>query len=125
MPDFLEGAGVSPLSLCAVASIDLKRDEQALIALAERYGVPFLTFSADALRAVPGRFSASERVRLATGVDNVCERAAVLAAGNGVLLRSKTLYPGTTFALARRRPAHKDGLGGPGAPGPQFEEVRR
>ena len=77
------------------------------------------------LRAVPGRFSASERVRLATGVDNVCERAAVLAAGNGVLLRSKTLYPGTTFALARRRPAHEDGLGGPGAPGPQFEEVRR
>ena len=123
--DFLEGAGVSPLSLCAVASIDLKRDEQALIALAERYGVPFLTFPADALRAVPGRFSASERVRLATGVDNVCERAAVLAAGNGVLLRSKTLYPGTTFALARRRPAHEDGLGGPGAPGPQFEEVRR
>ena len=53
------------------------------------------------------------------------ERAAVLAAGNGVLLRSKTLYPGTTFALARRRPAHEDGLGGPGAPGPQFEEVRR
>ena len=123
--DFLEGAGVSPLSLCAVASIDLKRDEQALIALAERYGVPFLTFSADALRAVPGRFSASERVRLATGVDNVCERAAVLAAGNGVLLRSKTLYPGTTFALARRRPAHEDGLGGPEVPGPLFEEVRR
>ena len=123
--DFLESAGVSPLSLRAVASIDLKRDEQALIALAERYGVPFLTFSADALRAVPGRFSASERVRLVTGVDNVCERAAVLAAGNGVLLRSKTLYPGTTFALARRRPAHEDGLGGPGAPGPQFEEVHR
>ena len=124
--DFLEGAGVSPLSLCAVASIDLKRDEGALIALAERYGVPFLTFSADALRAVPGRFSASERVRLATGVDNVCERAAVLAAGNGVLLRSKTLYPGMTFALARRRVLHKkDGLGGPEVPGPLFEEVHR
>lgn len=101
--DFLEGAGVSPLSLCAVASIDLKKDEKALVALAERYGVPFATFGADALRAVPGRFSASERVREATGVDNVCERAAVLAAENGVLLRSKTLYPGMTFALARRR----------------------
>lgn len=123
--DFLEGAGVSPLSLCAVASIDLKRDEQALIALAERYGVPFLTFSADALRAAPGRFSASDRVLEVTGVDNVCERAAVLAAGNGVLLRSKARYPGMTFALARRRPAHEDGLGGPEVPGPLFEEVRR
>ena len=101
--DFLEGAGVSPLSLCAVASIELKKEEPALIVLAEGYGVPFAVFGADALRAVPGRFSASERVREVTGVDNVCERAAVLAAENGVLLRSKTLYPGMTFALARRR----------------------
>ncbi|MBQ9527701.1 MAG: cobalt-precorrin 5A hydrolase [Fretibacterium sp.] len=102
---FLEGAGVSPLSLCAVASIDLKADESALIALAERYGVPFVTFSAEKLQAVPGTFSASERVREVAGVDNVCERAAMLAAGEGaVLLRSKVRYPGMTFALARRRP---------------------
>ena len=103
--EFLDGAGVSPLSLCSVASIDLKADEPALIALAEGYGVPFVTFSAEALQAVPGNFSASERVREVTGVDNVCERAAVLAAGeDAVLLRSKTRYPGMTFALARRRP---------------------
>ena len=105
--DFLGGAGVSSLSLRAVASIDIKRDEGALVALAEGYGVPFVTFSAEALSAVPGQFSASERVLEATGVDNVCERAAVLAAsGNGraVLLRSKARYPGMTFALARTRP---------------------
>ena len=106
--DFLEGAGVSPLSLCAVASIDLKRDEGALIALAERYGIPFVTFGADALRAAPGRFSASDRVLEVTGVDNVCERAAVLAAGNGVLLRSKARYPGMTFALAQRRSVEEE-----------------
>ena len=108
---FLEGAGASPLALCAVASIDLKRDEPALIALAEQYGVPFLTFGADELRAVPGRFSASERVRAVTGVDNVCERAAVRAAGNGVLLRSKTVCPGVTFALARRAVREDDIIG--------------
>ncbi|MBR1673232.1 MAG: cobalt-precorrin 5A hydrolase [Fretibacterium sp.] len=103
--DFLSGAGVSPLSLRAVASINLKADEPAIIALAERCAAPYLTFSAEALQAVPGRFSASERVRKVTGVDNVCERAAVLAAGeNAVLLRSKARYPGMTFALARRRP---------------------
>ena len=103
--DFLEGAGASSLSLCAVASIDLKADEPALIALAERYDIPFVTFSAETLQAVPGSFSASARVKEVTGVDNVCERAAVLAAGGeAVLLRSKARYPGMTFALARRRP---------------------
>ncbi|MCR4818562.1 MAG: cobalamin biosynthesis protein [Fretibacterium sp.] len=102
--DFLEGSGISPLSLCAVASIDLKAGEPAIIALAKQYGVPFVTFSAEELQSVPGNFSASERVREVTGTDNVCERAAVLAAGGeAVLLRSKSRYPGMTFALARQR----------------------
>ena len=114
--DFLDGAGVSPLSLRALASIDLKRDEAALLELAAAYGVPFLTFGAERLAAVPGRFSSSERVREVTGVDNVCERASVLAAseasegGGAVLLRSKARYPRMTFALARARGAKE--LGG-------------
>ncbi len=100
--DFLKGAGVSLLSVRAVASIDLKKDELAVKAFAEKYGVPFLTFGACELQAVRGRFTGSERVRELTGTDNVCERAAVLAAGEGgVLLRSKCVYEGMTFALAR------------------------
>lgn len=100
--DFLKGAGVSVLSLRAVASIDLKKDEPAVKAFAEKYGVQFLTFGASELQAVQGRFTSSERVRQFTGTDNVCERACVLAAGEGaVLLRSKCVYEGMTFALAR------------------------
>ena len=100
--DFLKGAGVSVLSVRAVASIDLKKDEPAVKAFAEKYGVQFLTYSASELQAVQGRFTSSERVRQFTGTDNVCERACVLAAGAGaVLLRSKCVYEGMTFALAR------------------------
>ena len=100
--DFLKGAGVSVLSVKAVASIDLKKDEPAIKAFAEKYRVPFLVFSASELQAVQGKFSASELVRHFTGTDNVCERSAVLAAGEGsVLLRSKCIYDGMTFALAR------------------------
>lgn len=100
--DFLAGAGVSVLSVRAVASIDLKKDEPAVKAFAEKYGVQFLTFMASELQAVQGRFTSSERVRQFTGTDNVCERACVLAAGEGaVLLRSKCVYEGMTFALAR------------------------
>ena len=105
LDDFLAGAGVSPLSLCAVASIDLKKDETGLIGLADTLGVPFVTYSAAELAATPGRFTPSERVKSVTGVDNVCERAAVRCSG-GALVRSKTLYPGVTMALARK-PYHE------------------
>ena len=105
--DFLDGAGVSPLSLGVVASIDIKKDEKALIELAGFYKVPFVTFGAEELNNVPGRFSYSKRVFEAVGVGCVCERAAVLSASvgqsTGVLLRSKTRYDGMTFALARIR----------------------
>ena len=98
--DFLKNAGVSPLSLSALASIDLKKDEKAIKELAEEYGVPFVTYKAEELAELEGKFSSSEKVKSVTGVDNVCERAAVLKA-EGPLLRSKTLYKGITFALAK------------------------
>ena len=95
--------GVSPLSLAAVASIDIKKDEAAIIKLAEKYKVPFVTYGAEALNGARGRFSYSERVERETGVGCVCERAAVLAAEGGVLMRGKTIYPGVTLALAKHR----------------------
>ena len=100
--DFLAGAGVSVLSLRALASVDLKKNEAAMKIFAETHNIPFVTFPADELQSVSGDFSRSETVRRFTGTDNVCERACVLAAGGGaVLLRSKTVYNGITFALAR------------------------
>ena len=48
---------------------------------------------------MPGRFSASPFVREVTGVDNVCERAAVLA-GGGRLAVGKTVRDGATAAIA-------------------------
>lgn len=99
---FTEEIGVSRLSISAIASIDLKGEEAGLIKLAESLGVPFVTFSSEELKAVPGHFSASGRVEAVTGVSNVCERAAVLRSG-GFLLRGKTVYEGITFALAKTR----------------------
>ena len=103
--DFLKGAGRSPLSLKAVASIDIKRDEPAIVDFCRENGVPFLTYSAEELSRVRGPFLSSQKVMEVTGVDNICERAAVLAARNGVLLRSKTVYPGIALALARETTA--------------------
>lgn len=102
--DFLDGAGVSILSLKVIASIDIKANEPALISFARKHNIPFVTFSADELNALPGKFSGSDIVRRITGTDNICERACMLAAGEGaVLLRSKCVYDNMTFALARCR----------------------
>ena len=57
--------------------------------------------SVSQLRQAPGSFTPSAFVQSVTGVDNVCERAAVLAAG-GPLVFHKFARTGVTFALAAR-----------------------
>ena len=48
---------------------------------------------------MPGEFTSSDFVSEVTGVDNVCERSAVLASG-GRLLLPKQAAAGVTAALA-------------------------
>lgn len=66
-----------------LASIDLKKEEPGILTLAEAWNVPFKTFPEEELRAVNGSFTPSAFVKQITGVDNVCERSAVLAAESG------------------------------------------
>ena len=54
------------------------------------------------LKQVPGEFTPSPFVKKITGVDNVCERSAVLASGNGRLLQRKTGENGVTTAVVAR-----------------------
>ena len=54
--------------------------------------------SAAQLRAVPGSFTGSRFVASVTGVDNVCERAALY--GGGRLLVQKQALGGVTVAVA-------------------------
>jgi cobalt-precorrin 5A hydrolase len=100
----LEKCGVGLPELKALASIDLKRDEPGLVALSQKLGLPFVTYSAEELKAVPGSFTPSAFVQEVTGVDSVCERAAVLASG-GTLVVRKAAKDGMTFALAKKEEA--------------------
>ena len=52
-----------------------------LVKYCRAVGQPVQFFPAEALRAAPGSFTPSAFVQSVTGVDNVCERSAVLAAG--------------------------------------------
>lgn len=102
--DNLKACGVGLHELKALASIDVKKDEPGLLALSEKLGLPFLTYSAEALQAVPGDFTPSAFVRATVGVDSVAERAAVLSSG-GTLTVQKQARDGMTFALAKKEEA--------------------
>ena len=93
--------GLDLRSVRAVASIDLKKEEAGICALASKLDVPFLVFPAEELQACSGDFTASAFVAEQVGVDNVCERSAVCAAGAGAkLLLKKTASEGMTLAAA-------------------------
>ena len=96
---FLDRTGVCEQAISAVASIDLKKNEPGLLDFCAAHGWPLKTYPAEQLREVEGQFTPSAFVKGVTGVDNVCERSAVLASG-GTLCQGKTARDGITMALA-------------------------
>ena len=63
--------------------------------------MPLITFDAGILNRLEGDFSHSGTVLEKVGTDNVCERAAVAAAGRGSrLVVRKTAENGMTIAVA-------------------------
>lgn len=98
LEEVLTQEGIPEKAVCALCTIDLKKDELGLQELARELGVPLTTYSAQKLAQVPGDFTSSPFVEQITGVDNVCERAAL--ASGGALLQKKTAKDGATVALA-------------------------
>ena len=100
----LESANLSPRAIASVASIDVKRDEAGLIEYCASANLPVTFYSAEELRSLPGNFSASNFVQNTVGVDNVCERAAMRAAGEGATrIVNKTCLDGVTVAIAQEK----------------------
>ena len=103
----LASHGLSPRSVKALASIDKKSDEPAILQLAQRHGWPARFFSAEELDGVPGIEHPSEMVHRHVGTRGVAEPAALVAAGAARLLVAKHIYtePGAgrsmTLAVAR------------------------
>lgn len=96
----LAEAGISRLAVTALASVDVKAQEPAILQMAAARGWDTQFYSAQELADIPGSFSSSAFVARTVGVDNVCERAAV--ADGARLLRGKRAGNGVTVAIAIR-----------------------
>ncbi|MBB3121558.1 cobalamin biosynthesis protein [Pseudoduganella violacea] len=108
----LAEAGATRGQVVAAATITLKKDEAALLALAEEYGWPLHFYEAEQLAAVQVPHP-SETVLRYTGTPSVSEAAALLAAGPdtpmSALLVEKHKLRGAdgrnaTVSIARKNP---------------------
>lgn len=99
----LRKSGCHPLSLRCLATIDIKAKEPGLLAFCRSRELELVTYSAEELAEVEGSFTGSDFVRQTTGVDNVCERAAVRHS-LGRLISRKEALSGVTVALALTTP---------------------
>lgn len=107
---FLSEYGYVPEQIRALASIDLKKDERALLFMADEWKIPFVTYTAGELADIRISSEPSEFVKGVTGVDNVCERAARICAMEKfadetkrqeiLLLEPKKKLPAMTVSLA-------------------------
>lgn len=100
--NLLKAAGIYKEAVFCLTSIDIKKQEEGLIYLSKEWEIPFFTYTGEELLKAPGEFTPSAFVHAVTGVDNVCERSAVLGAGNGVLIQRKKGGDGVTAAAAKK-----------------------
>ncbi len=99
----LKECNIDHSDVYAICTIDVKDDEEAVNNLRDKYRIPVLSFDSALLEKAAGDFSASAFVKDTVGVDNVCERAAVLGAGvRSELVMKKKAEDGMTIAIAKR-----------------------
>lgn len=99
----LKAQRVAEGAVACVASLDLKGDEPAVIAVADMLGVPLVLFDAERLEAETPRLATPSDVVFAeVGCHGVSEGAALAAAGaDGALVVTKKKSRRATCAVAR------------------------
>lgn len=110
-----------------IVSIDIKKNEPGIIQWCRQNRLDFATYTATELLSVEGEFSSSAFVQKQVGVDNVCERAAVMGCKELIydtiiehedtthksdeknirLVYKKHAYDGVTIAIASYGCIHK------------------
>jgi cobalt-precorrin 5A hydrolase len=95
-------AGLAGACLTRLASVELKREEAGLLALAQELGLALEFFGREAIGAVQDAVpTPSAVVEKHIGVKSVCEAAAILASRGGALIVPKRSSANATVAIAR------------------------
>lgn len=98
-----QGDGHAPAgeidSIRELVTVDLKAAEPALVAFAQRHGIPLRVVARHQILARPWVTERSEWVRQSVGLDGVCEPCALIACTRGRLVVPKTTLAGVAVAI--------------------------
>ena len=98
--EFLYINNIDKNAIKTIGSIEIKKDEQAIIDLANYLGVPFKIFTVEEIAQVDYLYSKSEWVKKNVGVYSVAEPCAhLLSEGNMIIEKQK--FKGITFSAGR------------------------
>ncbi len=107
---FLKEKAISPKSVRALSTIDLKKDEPALVELSKEFNWPIEVYKAKELDQVEGIENPSDVVKKYVGTRSVGEAACLLKAGAKKLLMPKKKFSlseeGKNMTLAMARMEH-------------------
>lgn len=92
-----EENSLSEKAILKIGTVDIKKNEKAIVELSKKYNVKLEIFDKKTLNSQKGEFSHSDFVFRTVGTDCVCERAVV--AGGGKLIVKKQSCNGVTIAV--------------------------
>lgn len=100
LSEFLNKQNIDINSIKEIGSIDIKKNEDALINLSKYLNVPFKTFTVEEISRVEHLYEKSDWVKQNVGVHSVAEPVAhILSDGNLIIKKHK--YSGITFSVGR------------------------
>ncbi|MEG0254152.1 cobalt-precorrin 5A hydrolase [Vagococcus sp.] len=97
---FCDLHNIHPQSIKQIVSIDLKKDEQGIIAFSNELAVPFDTYTKEELEPSSLKYPQSDFVKSVVGIGNVALSSADYAT-NGKVLTERYGHNGVTFALGK------------------------
>lgn len=90
-------------SIKALASVDIKADEQGLQEAAQELKIPFCIVSRADIKKLPVEYESSQFVKKIIGVDGVCQPAAKIVSKMGKILVPKNKMGRVTVAVAEEK----------------------
>ena len=94
-----DNQGLAINAICAIGTIDVKKDEQGIIDVCEELDVEMRIFTTDEIQKVQHQFKSSNFVQSAVGVTSVSEPCAHLLGGKMIV--NKTAVNGVTIAVTK------------------------